>query len=264
MLLGACTLAQRHGGGGRQRELRVEARVRGRQPKRGGGWARRRRERRRTVGALHGVVQVADELVETLQLALWPAADAVPPTHLLEHGCADAERSCDERRRVGWLRRGGRVRSSAQREGEAHMPRRQSAGGRAARSHGCLATSWRAFAANAGTLSCQRRCRSNAATPRAARARESRLAGAGTGRAPRAAAAGLTRVYTGCRSGWKLVRPRRAHHSWAQAVVELSSVLCRASVCGMRRFAPARADGGGRAAQQPRAALRLARRRGGG
>ena len=53
-----------------------------------------------TVGALHRIVQVVDQLVQTLQLALRPAPNAVPSTDLLEHRRADAKRRCGPSR--GW------------------------------------------------------------------------------------------------------------------------------------------------------------------
>jgi len=97
-----------------------------------------------TVGALHRVVQVADELVQTLQLALRPASNTVPSTYLLEHRRADAKRRCRPSRGWGWPR-GERDRSRFQWHGfrweEAHMRRRRWACERAARSPECLATS---------------------------------------------------------------------------------------------------------------------------
>ena len=55
-----------------------------------------------TVGVLHRIVQVVYQLVQTLQLALRPASNAVPSTDLLEHRRADAKRRCGPSR--GWGR----------------------------------------------------------------------------------------------------------------------------------------------------------------
>eukprot|EP00964_Phaeocystis_antarctica_P093875 scaffold60682_cov69-Phaeocystis_antarctica.AAC.1 len=51
--------------------------------------------------------QVVDQLVQTLQLALRPAPNAVPSTDLLEHRRADAKRRCGPSRGWGGPRGGG-------------------------------------------------------------------------------------------------------------------------------------------------------------
>ena len=60
------------------------------------------------VSALHRVVQVVDQLVETLQLALRPSPNAVPPADLLEHRRADAKRHCGPHVGGGVVQLGGR------------------------------------------------------------------------------------------------------------------------------------------------------------